>query len=56
LCPIEAASPDVPVIVHGCSGREIDVPAAHLSTHEVHDRCKDPHGVEGNFCRIKTAR
>jgi len=39
----------------GCYCIESDVPAAHLSPQEVHDRYKDLQEVERNFRRLKTA-
>jgi hypothetical protein len=42
-------------LLDGCYCLESDVPAAHLSTQDVHDRYKDLQGVERNFRRLKTA-
>jgi transposase len=41
-------------LLDGCYCIESDVPAAHLSTQDVHDRYKDLQAVERNFRRLKT--
>ena len=41
-------------LLDGCYCIESDVPAAHLSTEDVHDRYKDLQDVERNFRRLKT--
>jgi transposase len=42
-------------LLDGCYCIESDVPAAQLSTQDVHDRYKDLQDVERNFRRLKTA-
>jgi transposase len=42
-------------LLDGCYCIESDVPVAHLSPQEVHDRYKDLQEVERNFRRLKTA-
>jgi transposase len=42
-------------LLDGCYCIESDVPAAHLSKDEVHDRYRDLQTVEQNFRRLKTA-
>jgi transposase len=41
-------------LLDGCCCIESDVPAAHLSSQDVHDRYKDLQAVERDFRRLKT--
>jgi len=52
---IDAAAKQEAELLDGCYCLDSDVPAAHLSTQEVHDRYKDLQGVERNFRRLKPA-
>jgi transposase len=52
---IDEAANQEAALLDGCYCLESDVPAAHLSTQQVHDRYKELQGVERNFRRLKTA-